>query len=109
MITVVYHRDLNRVSIEGHAYSGEKGHDLVCASASILANTLASLVSNMQKAGQTRYPTIELSYGNALIQCNVASRYKPTVTFAFDSICAGFELLAQSYPDNISYEIRGKI
>ena len=109
MITVVYHRDLNRVSIEGHAYSGEKGQDLVCASASILAQTLASLVSNMQKAGQTRYPTIELSEGNALIQCNVSNRYKPTITFAFDSICAGFELLAQSYPDNISYEIRGKI
>ena len=109
MITVVYHRDLNRVSVEGHAYSGEKGHDLVCASASILAHTLATLVSNMQKAGQTRYPTVELEEGQALIQCNVASRYKPTVTFAFDSICAGFELLAQSYPDNISYEIRGKI
>lgn len=109
MITVVYHRDLNRVSIEGHAYSGDKGHDLVCASASILAHTIASLVSNMEKAGQTRYPTIELSEGNALIQCNVASRYKPTITFAFDSICAGFELLARDYPDNISYEIRGKV
>jgi hypothetical protein len=63
----------------------------------------------MQKAGQTRYPTIEISEGNSLIQCNVANRYKPTITFAFDSICAGFELLAQSYPDNISYEIRGKV
>ena len=30
-------------------------------------------------------------------------------TLAFDTICAGFELLAQSYPENISYEIRGKI
>ena len=109
MITVVYHRDLNRVTVEGHAQSREIGHDLVCASASILAHTLAALVSNMKKSGQTRYPTIEISEGQALIQCNVSNRYKPTVTFAFDSICAGFELLAQSYPENISYEIRGKI
>lgn len=109
MIKVTYHRDLNRVTVEGHAYSGEKGHDLVCASASILTQTLANLVINMEKAGQTRYPTIELNEGQALIRCNVSNAYKPTVTFAFDSICAGFELLAQSYPDNISYEIRGKV
>ena len=107
MITVVYHRDRHRVSVEGHAYSGEKGHDLVCASASILAHTLATLVGNMEKAGQTRYPTIEVGEGQALIACEVAGRYNSTVTFAFDAICAGFDLLAQSYPENISYEIRG--
>ena len=39
MITVVYHRDRNRVSVEGHAQSGEVGHDLVCASASIFGNS----------------------------------------------------------------------
>ena len=108
MITVVYHRDLNRVSVEGHAKSGEVGHDLVCASASILVYTLATLVRNMERAGQTKYPTVELNEGQALIACNVPSRYKNTVTFAFDAICAGFDLLAQDYPDNISYEIRGK-
>ena len=106
MITVVYHRDRTRVAINGHAYSGEKGHDLVCASASILAHTLATLAKNMEQAGQIKYPTIELGNGEALIYCNVPSRYKTTVTFAFDAICAGFDLLAQSYPENISYEIR---
>lgn len=108
MITVVYHRDRNRVEVEGHAHSGEVGHDLVCASASILAHTLATLAKNMENAGQVKYPTVELTEGYALIACNVPSRYKPTVTFAYDAICAGFDLLAQSYPDNISYQIRGK-
>lgn len=107
MITVVYHRDRHRVSVDGHAHSGEVGHDLVCASASILAHTLATLVSNMEKAGHTRYPTIEIEEGHALVSCEVAGRYNSTVTFAFDAICAGFDLLAQSYPENISYEIRG--
>lgn len=106
MITVLYHRDRNRVSVEGHAHSGEVGHDLVCASVSILCHTLAALVKNMESAGQTRYPTIKISEGDALIECNVPKKYKATVTFAFDAICAGFDLLAQSYPDNISYEIR---
>jgi uncharacterized protein YsxB (DUF464 family) len=109
MITVVYHRDLNRLEMEGHAQSGDVGHDLVCASASILAYTLASFVENMRGAGQTKHPTIKLSDGHALIDCNAPNRYKGSVKLAFDTVCAGFELLARDYPDNISYEIRGKI
>ena len=108
MINVVYHRDLHRVSVRGHANSGEVGHDLVCASASILACTLAVFVDNMKNAGQVRYPTIKLDEGDALICCDPPKRYKGTITLVFDSICGGFELLAQNYPDNISYEIRGK-
>ena len=109
MIKVTYHRDLNRVSIYGHAQSGEIGHDLVCASASILTYTLASFVKNMERAKQVRYSSIELKEGDALISCDPPSRYKGSVTLVFDSICAGFELLAHDHPDNISYEIRGKI
>ena len=106
MIKVLYHRDRNRLSVSGHAKSGEKGHDLVCASVSILCYTLAALVKNMENAAQARYPTVKLSEGDALIDCKVPNKYKSTVTFAFDSICAGFDMLAQNYPDNISYEIR---
>lgn len=108
MINVVYHRDLHRVSVRGHAKSGEAGHDLVCASASILAYTLAAFVENMKVAGQVKYPTLELKEGDALISCDPPKRYKGSITLVFDSICGGFELLAQNYPDNISYEIRGK-
>ena len=54
MITVIYHRDLNRVTVEGHAQSGEVGHDLVCASASILVYTLAAFVENMKSCGQVK-------------------------------------------------------
>ena len=109
MIKVTYHRDLNRVSVEGHAQSGEIGHDLVCASASILTYTLAAFVENMKAAGQTRYPTIKLEEGNALIDCKTPNKYKNSVKIAFDAICGGFELLSRRYPENISYEIRGSI
>ena len=108
MIKVVYHRDLNRVSMVGHAKSGEIGQDLVCASASILIYTLASFVENMKGAKQTYSPTIVLKEGDALISCSPPSRYKGPITLVFDSVCGGFELLARDYPDNISYEIRGK-
>lgn len=108
MIKVTYHRDRNRVDVQGHAKSGEAGHDLVCASASILVYTLASFVENMKKARQAYNPKIDLREGDAVISCEPPSRYKGAVTLVFDSICGGFELLAKDYPDNISYEIRGK-
>jgi uncharacterized protein YsxB (DUF464 family) len=93
--------------MEGHAHSAEKGHDLVCASATILAYTLAQFVKNMKDAGQVYYPTIELTDGHTTISCSPPKRIQSSVKLAFDTVCAGFELLARDYPDNISYEIRG--
>lgn len=104
MIKVIYDRDKTRVTIEGHAGSGEKGHDLVCASVSILAYTLASFVQNMKEAKQVYNPKTDLREGDALICCEPPSKYKNSVTLVFDSICGGFELLARNYPDNVSYE-----
>lgn len=106
MITVTYHRDRNHVRIVGHAQSGEVGHDLVCASASILAYTLASFVQNMVDAKQADNPTVSLKEGDALIHCTPMKRYKASVTLVLDSICGGFDILARNYPDNISYEMK---
>ena len=106
MIKVIYDREYNRVTVEGHAQSGEVGHDLVCASVSILVHTLASFVDNMRSAKQVYNPKTELKSGEALIRCDAPRKYKSSVTLVFDSICAGFELLARDYPKNISYEMK---
>lgn len=106
MIQAVYYRKYNRLTVEGHAKSGEPGRDLVCASASMLAYTLAANVANMADNGQVRAPVMNMSSGSAEVSCNPISRYKATVTLAFDAVCTGFELLARNYPENISYEIR---
>ena len=107
MIKVKYHRDLNRVEVEGHALSGEAGHDLVCASASILTYTLASFARNTQKAKQSKKLELKLKEGNSVVGCKAKKDYKIAITLVFDAICGGFELLARNYPDNISYEIMG--
>ena len=106
MIKVVYNRDVNCVTVEGHARSGEAGHDLVCASASILIYTLASFAKNTQKAKQSHKLTLKLDSGDAEVSCKPKKPYKGAITLVFDSICAGFELLARNYPGNISYEIK---
>ena len=106
MIQVTYYRSYNRLSVTGHAGSAEPGHDLVCASASILAYTLAANVANMADNGQVRQPFIKNQEGDAEICCTPRHNLKASVTLVFDSICVGFELLANNYPEYIKYEIR---
>lgn len=107
MIHVTYYRQHNRVTVEGHAGSGPKGHDLVCSAVSALALTLAGNVSHMQAQDAVHGVIIELKEGNAEIQCTPCRRYKDSVAQVYRAICVGFELLATKYPDNILYIVRG--
>lgn len=107
MITVTYHRKFHRLSVTGHAGSAEYGHDLVCASASILAYTLANAVLNMAECGQVRDPKVELEEGMGEVSCRTIHKYEAPVTLIFDTLCAGFELLASEHPEHISYVLRG--
>ena len=105
MIKVIYDRNHCRVTVEGHAHSGDHGHDLVCASASMLSYTLASFVKNTHKAKQVKKPILKLEPGNAVVSCKPKRGFGPAVTLVFDAICGGYELLARNYPNNISYTI----
>ena len=105
MIQVTYYRRYNRLTVTGHAGSAEPGHDLVCASASILAYTLAANVANMADNGQVRQPIIKITEGKTEISCNPRHNLKSSVTLVFDSVCIGFELLAHDHPEYITYEI----
>ena len=104
MIQITYNRAIPSVTIEGHAGSGEKGHDLVCAAVSILAYTLASLVDGLEYETQIHGATVEMNDGDAWISCEPIDNYKFPIKLMFDTICAGFDILAQEYPDNVSYE-----
>ena len=106
MIQAIYYRKYNRLTVTGHAGSAEPGHDLVCASASMLAYTLAANVANMADNGQVREPIMNMDEGNTEISCNPRHNLKASVTLVFDSVCVGFELLAHDYPEYIKYEIR---
>lgn len=107
MIKVIYYREYNRVTIEGHALSGAAGHDLVCAGCSALAYTLAANVGNMDTNGQIRDAVAKLEPGNAEISCKPKNKYAAVVARIFEAVCVGFELLAAANPLYISYEIHG--
>lgn len=107
MIEATYHRQYHRLTLTGHAGSGEYGHDLVCAAVSALAYTLGVAVINAETAGQLREKTVKLESGDVEIACKPINRWKSVTTVIFDSVCAGFDLLAQQYPENMHYEVLG--
>ena len=105
MIKVTYYRRYHRVTVVGHAKSGEAGHDLICAAASILAYTLAANMQNLEANGRVSNTVLNLEPGNAEIACKASSKYKAVVDLIFTSVCSGFEILAADYPENIRFEI----
>ena len=107
MISVIYYRGHNRLTVEGHAHSDEYGKDLICAAASALAITLATNVNIMANQGYVANPVTNLGDGSAEISCNPRTRYRDSVKQVFMSVCVGFEVLSKQYPEYISYCVRG--
>ncbi len=106
MIRVVYHPKYFRVSVRGHARSGEPGRDLVCAAASALAVTMAENVTAMERAGQVRELQVTLRSGLAEVCCVPRAGHRATARLVMNAVCLGWERLAREYPEFLSYEVR---
>ena len=84
--------------LEGHAGYAEHGKDVVCASASILAYTLASIVGSFDDVKAN----IEIASGDALIECECESDETfNKVLDAFHYTQTGYTLLAQHNPQYV--------
>lgn len=104
MITVVYTERAGVLSLtlDGHAGAGEYGHDIVCASASMLAYTLAAGVAEASESGKLRNdPIITLSPGFARVVCVPFPENDGEVRAMYDLILGGYRLLSSQYPDNV--------
>ena len=101
MLKITYEREKSRVRLVGHAHYGETGHDLVCAAASMLTHTLAAFVRDIGGEGAE----IRLLRGDSLISCRVDEPYRDSAIEIFDRICHGFELLEESFPACVEFEI----
>lgn len=107
MINAVYDRAHNRLTVEGHAASGPKGEDLVCSAATILVHTLEANVQYMERAGIVVEMEADVREGHAQIGCKASRGYAHTVASAFQTVCVGFEILADKFPEYISFDILG--
>ncbi len=108
MIDVIYDRKRLTVTVKGHAHSGEAGHDLVCAAASILVYTLSANVTELCGHRQwVRRPVLDIREGDTTISCAPVHGMQTVTTLIFDSVCTGFVVLQQQYPGNITYKVVG--
>jgi len=88
--------------ISGHANTDEVGKDLVCASASILAYTIARDVEINEEIGVLDDVEIRLEPGDTLIKCHCLSeKAYAYMRRAFWVISNGFLLLQEDYPENV--------
>jgi uncharacterized protein YsxB (DUF464 family) len=90
------------LTIEGHAGQAEKGNDIVCSAASILAYTLAQTITQMDKQEWLKKkPHINLKEGNGLITCIPNEGYFDECLMAFFVAEVGYSLLANNYPQYV--------
>ena len=87
------------LTVKGHAGYAEPGNDIVCASASILAYTLASIVDSFDDVESV----IDIGDGDMTIECEC----KDADTFlevknAYMYSLVGYALLEQNYPQYVS-------
>jgi uncharacterized protein YsxB (DUF464 family) len=91
------------LTVKGHAGQADIGKDIVCASASILAYTIAQIVKAMNDHGDlAEPPTIELEGGDATIKCRAEDDYLFSELMQdFFVITTGYMLLAYNYPEYV--------
>ena len=103
MTHINYHRDSHIVTATGHAGFAPVGQDIVCSAISILLYTLAADIGEGVEAGMVQRQDVQLNPGESAVSCVPHSAFKVPVTWMFDAVCSGFTLLAQQYPEFVSY------
>lgn len=89
--------------ITGHA-GGEKGKDLVCAGASMLAMTLAQNIEDLAASGVPlpESPTAVTQDGLCHIRVKATEEQYNAIRLIFNTIATGFFLLAYNFPDRVA-------
>ena len=97
------------MSIKGHAGASEVGQDIVCASASILAYTVAQLVKDYgMKDMLKKKPTILLKKGSSTVTCTPKKEYYDEVKHSYYVVQTGINLLAHNYPQCVDVKLFGQ-
>lgn len=95
MIQVIYDRENTAVEVRGHANWAAPGEDLVCAGVTTLVLTLQNYVFTW--GGYCRKES-----GLALIRCPAAG------SEGMVAICGGFRMLADLFPQYVSFRWRDR-
>lgn len=104
MVKVTFTETGNTLSLrlEGHAEYAEHGRDIVCASCSILAYTVAQFVMEAENKGDLASPPqIDLESGNTIISCEPTEAVLRGMRDIYAFAKIGYALLAHNYPQYV--------
>lgn len=97
------------LDIQGHAGQAPYGQDIVCASVSILAYTVAQTLLYMHEEGRlAEEPMIEIDSGDAIVACKPTEEYYGEAYHTYFVAEVGCELLAQNYPQYVDVKSFGE-
>ena len=106
MINITFHPDTFELKVEGHADHGKKGEDIVCAAISTLFYTLAEALCQSEEM-MTAPLSFDESDGEGYIRCFPKEEYMGNISRTYWTILVGLQLVAHSYPTNVTFEVRG--
>lgn len=90
------------LTVKGHSNYDVKGRDTVCASATMLAYTIAQIVQDMYDRKELKKkPTIRLEEGDSVITCKPRRDMYAEALHSFFVVEVGFALLAHNYPEYV--------
>ena len=91
------------LKLSGHAGQAEKGQDIVCSAASILAYTVAQTLQFMYEQGDMqKKPHIKLAEGDTIIVAKPKPETYAEALHTFFVAQVGYHLLAHNYPQYVT-------
>ena len=104
MIQVRFEKDGKNIilTVQGHSEQAEMGQDIVCSAASILAYTVAKMVTDMGESGKLKKkPHIRMESGDSAVTCKPTKQYFNEALHTYTVAQTGYELLAHTYPEYV--------
>ena len=96
------------MKVTGHAGQAKKGEDIVCASASILAYTVAQTLQFMYEQGDLqKKPHIKLEEGDTIIVAKPKTDSYAETLHTFFVAQVGYHLLSHNYPQYVTLQSFG--
>lgn len=97
------------LKLSGHAGQAKKGEDIVCASASILAYTVAQALEFMyEEGGLKKKPHLKLEPGDSIIVAKPKPESYAEALHIFFVAQVGYHLLAHNYPQYVELQSFGE-
>lgn len=103
MINITFTEEGNKLSlrVEGHAGYAEIGKDIICASVSILAYTVAQFVLEAQSLGETESTEVRLESGRSIVTCEMREEALEETKKMYTFAKKGCALLANTHPQYV--------